>query len=305
MRKIIIALATAFFIGTTFAQAQENSFYIDLSVLNSIDEHSVMEPAAPQFPIVKDSSKKAVTSKKIVKKNKKIAPKTVQKTTQKPLSTTEKTHQPKPIPYVDNAEDVIVVDVEPVVSNNVTEGLVFQTPETSQTKTEPKDKEPTELNNVASQKEKSENIIKEASNNSLTEKTSTIEPLSEQKNEKSKDISDNKQPLLIETENALPSAVNPRIVFAEDETSLSDAQKSQIDNVINSFSDPENNKIAIYSYNLDDGVDTFRKKRQSLNRAVEIRSYLLQKGFKNFSIKVLNIDTASDKINSVELEELK
>ena len=77
-----------------------------------------------------------------------------------------------------------------------------------------------------------------------------------------------------------------------------------IDNIIGKFKDVNSNKIAIYSYNLDDGVDSFRKKRISLNRAVGIRSYLIKQGYKNFSIKVININSGSDKINTVEMEEI-
>ena len=51
-------------------------------------------------------------------------------------------------------------------------------------------------------------------------------------------------------------------------------------------------------------VSVFRKKRMSLNRAVEIRSYLLGKGYKNFSIKVINVNEA-DKNNLVTVVELK
>ena len=94
------------------------------------------------------------------------------------------------------------------------------------------------------------------------------------------------------------------IVFADGVDELTEAQKQQVDAIIASFADAANHKIAIYSYNLDDGVDAFKKKRQSLNRAVAVRSYLLPKGYKNFSIKVVNVDAASGKANTVELEEL-
>mgnify|MGYP001024596914 CR=1 FL=1 len=99
-------------------------------------------------------------------------------------------------------------------------------------------------------------------------------------------------------------AADNRIVFAEDVSELSEDQKKQIDAVISGFEDPKNNKIAIFSYNYEDGEDVFRKKRMSLNRAVEIRSYLLGKGYKNFSIKVININEA-DKNNLVTVVELK
>lgn len=65
------------------------------------------------------------------------------------------------------------------------------------------------------------------------------------------------------------------------------------------------NKIAIMAYNYDNGQDVFRKKRQSLNRAIEIRSYLLAKGYKNFSIKVINITDDAARGNVVEIDEIK
>ena len=94
------------------------------------------------------------------------------------------------------------------------------------------------------------------------------------------------------------------IVFAEDVDTLSDEQMAEIEIIVSKFKNDKGNKIAIYSYNVDNGVDSFRKKRVSLNRAIEIRSYLLKKGFKNFSIKVVNIAENSPKINTVEISEI-
>ena len=50
---------------------------------------------------------------------------------------------------------------------------------------------------------------------------------------------------------------------------------------------------------------TFKKKKLSLDRATEIRSLLLNKGYKNFSIKVINITDNPEKRNLVEIEEIK
>ena len=75
-------------------------------------------------------------------------------------------------------------------------------------------------------------------------------------------------------------------------------------NTLYVISNTDKNKIAIYAYNLDNGVDTFEKKRISLNRAVNVRGYLIKQGYKNFSIKVVNVEADSDKINTVELEEI-
>lgn len=95
------------------------------------------------------------------------------------------------------------------------------------------------------------------------------------------------------------------IVFAPDSYELTDENKARLDAIVSSFENPAVNKIAVYAFNVNDGKDVFRKKRLSLNRAVEVRSYLLGKGYKNFSIKVVNIDEPGDKENKVSVEELK
>ena len=99
--------------------------------------------------------------------------------------------------------------------------------------------------------------------------------------------------------------VKREIIFAEGSYELDDIAKEKIDAIIASFDDAKANKIAIMAYNYDNGEDVFRKKRQSLNRAIEIRSYLLGKGYKNFSIKVINITDDAAKGNVVEIDELK
>ena len=99
--------------------------------------------------------------------------------------------------------------------------------------------------------------------------------------------------------------IKREIIFVEGSYELDDIAKEKIDAIIASFDDAKANKIAIMAYNYDNGEDVFRKKRQSLNRAIEIRSYLLNKGYKNFSIKVINITDDAAQGNVVEIDELK
>lgn len=99
--------------------------------------------------------------------------------------------------------------------------------------------------------------------------------------------------------------MSSEILFAADSYELQDADKEQLDNLITTFENPHENKIAIFAFNIDDGKDVFRKKRLALNRAIEIRSYLLSKGYKNYSIKVVNINEPEDKENKVIVEEAK
>lgn len=290
MRGIVIASAAAFLMSTAVVHAQENSVYVNLSVLNALDAAPAVEPAAPQFPVVKAQPKKTAAHQMARKKAQKTAAK-VKVTVAEPNKTAAKRtdpvsekaepaaapaaepRQPEPIPFAESTDEVIVVDVEPIASGQADNAVAKQSAPTYITAAEPE------------ALVKTETVQPPAAENADTEAAASLQ-------------------LPVDAGNALP-AVNSKIVFAGEETALNEAQKAQIDAVVDSFADAASNKIAIYSYNLDDGVDTFRKKRQSLNRAVEIRSYLLQKGFKNFSIKVLNVDGSSDKINSVELEELK
>lgn len=102
-----------------------------------------------------------------------------------------------------------------------------------------------------------------------------------------------------------PAAPSAEIVFDDGSYELSNQDKKQIDEVISTFEDAKANKIAIYAFNFDNGEDVFRKKRLSLNRAIEVRSYLLGQGYKNFSIKVVNITEDNGKSNRVVIEELK
>ncbi|MFR1031165.1 MAG: hypothetical protein ACLSE6_00910 [Alphaproteobacteria bacterium] len=86
---------------------------------------------------------------------------------------------------------------------------------------------------------------------------------------------------------------------------ISPENADKIVSLIETFEDPRKHKIAIYAYNYDNGENTFKKKKLSLDRATEIRSLLLNKGYKNFSIKVINITDNPEKRNLVEIEEIK
>lgn len=112
------------------------------------------------------------------------------------------------------------------------------------------------------------------------------------------DVSE-KAPVMLSTE------ILGEVFFAEGSSELTDDNKQQLDNLLASFEDAHNNKIAIYAFNIDNGKDVFSKKRLSLNRAIEIRSYFLSKGYKNFSIKVVNTNEDNAKENRVVVEELK
>ena len=99
--------------------------------------------------------------------------------------------------------------------------------------------------------------------------------------------------------------VSSVLTFTDDADELTPAQQQQIDAIIGGFVDASKNKIAITSYNVEGGEDVFRRKRISLNRATGVRSYLLGKGYKNYSIKIVNVAADDNRANSVEIVELQ
>ena len=259
------------------AFAQEDNVFVDLSVLDGLSSAPAIvsgNATEPLFPIVKKAHK--VKKKIVAKTQKTIAKKEVktniEKITPKTSIKTSKVEvKPQQIPYVESTEPVVVVDVEPTQA--MTDASALQT-----------------------------NL----------QESGSVAPVSAvvvaEKTVEAAEVTENKTSDLLVDDNTqqVPNLNNGRhLVFAEGTDTLTEEHKSQIDTIIASFENALVNKIAIYSYNLDDGVDVFKKKRLSLNRAVEVRSYLLPKGYKNFSIKVVNVDTASGKANTVKIEELK
>ena len=266
--KLVLFFVLAF---SLTSHATEDNVLIDLSVLDGLGVWYTA-PSKPLFPTLPKKNK-LVNKAKIAKKKKTTD---VAKTIIKPIK----------------EEKIVVVDVEPIESSidsdekinalNIVEDKTVE-------EVRVVDVEPSDTDNVVLNEEENELI---ESNEIFQNKVISSES--------------SKPELLIKAEevDGTASISNNVIVFEDGLYELSQEQISKVDNIVKSFKDPNINKIAIYSHNLDDGIDTFKKKRTSLNRAVEIRSYLIKQGYKNFSIKVINVNTASDKINTVELEEI-
>ena len=303
MRKIKVGLL-AMILGcgsSICAFAQEESVMVDLSVLEGLSSASAAYASAatePLFPIVKKSPKAKKISKPVAKKSKPVVKVEVKETKtavakeETPeAKAEEKTVKHQQIPFVESTEPVVVVDVEPV-----SEPREAATPE----------QQPAVAQTLPAAPAVAENAPAPAETAPTTEENSIQ---TEAKVEVAP--AEAKAPaLLVEDTPASvqlpsPQAVNNKLTFAADADELNDEQKKQIDGIIASFKDAKNNKIAIYAYNQEEGDDAFRRKRLSLNRAVEVRSYLLPKGYKNFSIKVINVDAASGKADTVEIEELE
>lgn len=328
LKKMALVVATFVFFANS---ATANDVMIDLSVLDEITPSSYSDDSL-LFPVLPKQEKpkvKPIITKKAVKKTKPVV-----KNVNKPKKAIIKTETLPKAESTPSQEEVVVVDVEPVLEK--TNAKVYVEPIIAEKNSE---------NVVLQQKENDsivdksavvqgqndvsltdetiklpENILQTANSAALVGTSATNDALQAdtQKDTPSEDTSEvsvenekieaEKPQLLIEntpnTAHAISNTEDNMIVFADDSDVLTDEMKAKIDTIVSGFANERTNKIAIDSYNLDDGIDTFRKKRISLNRAIEIRSYLMQKGFKNFSIRVVNINSDSDNVNAVEIKEI-
>lgn len=316
-----------------YANAQtEPDVYVDLSALDELSgTGSPVIHTEPLFPVVtarQAAEEKAKPSKKAIRKKAKpaAAKPVVKKEKAKPevkVEVVEKApaEQPKSEPAASVVQPAApapvtepevkaqpVAEVEPVVPAAKTEPAVVLTEaEPTKPSAEPQSEnkaKPVDDEVVVVDVEPLANPVKVVDVEPVS--PAKAQPTAEEKTTEpaaktEAPSADNQPQAAAEVKKPAPG----RFAFDAEVSDLNDAQKAQLDNLVNGFENPAVNKIAILAFNLDDGVDTFKKKRLSLNRAIEIRSYLLQKGYKNFSIKVINVDAASDKVNTVEVEELK
>lgn len=335
MRKIMVLALCGLFCGWSAEKAcAADDVYVDLSVLNEIGGGSAPsaygrpEPLfpvirnTPQFPVVKKSAPKAPKAKTPVRKNK-------QKLKIKQVKVVEK-------------EEKIAIpakpaDIQPVrekansaVENKpaVVEPAKDMPAEDKTVKDEVKEKAAApavELTSAPAKREFVADVPSAGKAPFKTEEPVPAEKVSSAPVVPVKAESVENQPVgevpaaaekkaepLVPVSGALVAKpvvdvekVKREIVFAEGSSELDDLSKEKIDAIIASFDNAGANKIAIMAYNYDNGQDVFRKKRQSLNRAIEIRSYLLAKGYKNFSIKVINITDDAARGNVVEIDEIK
>lgn len=274
MRFNKIAFAVVIGLCAT-AQAEDNVF-VDLSVLDNLNG-SYVAPSEPLFPVLPKKEKVVQPKAQKQAKAKAKTPTRARKSSKKAVRT-----QPVAKPVVVAEPEVVVVDVEPVEAKPLPATVAPIVPEVNTPEIPVTENKNVEVDVITPEQPA------EAQTAPVVVEEQTSELLIDEKET---------APIVVSTETR-------SIIFADGEDELSSEQMAKIDDIIGKFKDLNSNKIAIYSYNLDDGVDSFRKKRISLNRAVGIRSYLLQQGYKNFSIKVININSGSDKINTVELEEI-
>lgn len=335
MRKIMVLALCGLFCGWSAEQAcAADDVYVDLSVLNEIGGGSVPsaygrpEPLfpvirnTPQFPVVKKSAPKAPKAETPARKNK-------QKLKIKQVKVVEK-EEKIAIPAKPADIQPVREKTNPAVENKPAVAKPAKdTPVGNKTvKNEAKEKvaaPAVELTSAPARREFVADVPSAGKAPFKTEEPAPDEKVSPAPVVPVKAESDENQPVgevlaaaekkaepLVPVSGAFAAKpvadaekVKREIVFAEGSSELDELSKKKIDAIIASFDNAGANKIAIMAYNYDNGQDVFRKKRQSLNRAIEIRSYLLAKGYKNFSIKVINITDDAARGNVVEIDEIK
>lgn len=326
-KRLVMASVCALALqGAAFAQAADD-VYVDLSVLNNLQPgDSLFEETQPLFPVVKKAPvKKTVRKKKTPKKT--VAPaKPVAEKTPAPkkeekaiaiLPQAPEIPQPlaeaKPEP-VKPANPITVADDREPVRETVADVDVVRPAETDNGKalSEPKSEETSKpaaaLIEPAAKVEPAKTEVSVPAAEETAKAPEKAAAVQEAENVPAAETEEKKEikPLLpVGDKTPAAAEVGRQIFFADDSFEISPENADKIISLIETFEDPRKHKIAIYAYNYDNGENTFKKKKLSLDRATEIRSLLLNKGYKNFSIKVINITDNPEKRNLVEIEEIK
>ncbi len=326
-KRLVMASVCALALqGAAFAQAADD-VYVDLSVLNNLQPgDSLFVETQPLFPVVKKAPvKKTVRKKKTPKKT--VAPaKPVAEKTPAPkkeekaiaiLPQAPEIPQPlaeaKPEP-VKPANPITVADDREPVRETVADVDVVRPAETDNGKalSEPKSEETSKpaaaLIEPAAKVEPAKTEVSVPAAEETAKAPEKAAAVQEAENVPAAETEEKKEikPLLpVGDKTPAAAEVGRQIFFVDDSFEISPENADKIISLIETFEDPRKHKIAIYAYNYDNGENTFKKKKLSLDRATEIRSLLLNKGYKNFSIKVINITDNPEKRNLVEIEEIK
>lgn len=300
-KSVMISVMIASIAGQVMAA---DDVYVDLSVLDAIPKDSIgFVGSEPLFPVVKKQP--------LVKKKQAI-----RKTTQKQA----------PLPAVKPQRATIAPELPPIPKEEESKPIAIikapvldDEPEIMPEQPEYKAEEII----AGSQPTISEPIESLSQTGDITDQTEDNQPLQETSSEMI-EPTPNPEATINQPENNVPednvmsasisqeaekqAVFMPKEVyslrFETDSSELTADQLVYLDNVRAKLNPSQKKKISIKVYNYDNGEGSFRKKRVSLVRATEVRSYFLNHGFKNFSIKIINTTADSEDKNTVEIEEL-
>ena len=314
--------------------------YVDLSVLDNIPQDSIgFVSSEPLFPQVKKSNKPAVAKRKarVVKKTavkpaKKPAP--VKPVVVKEEVNVEIEEQKVVLPVEEEnnfatepqnlipesatvtsepqSDNVQATEQTPIEENIVSETQNTQT-EYSENKTEeqtqPEEQPQPEETSQPEEQLQPEEISQpvqptESVNSSEAENTSTPSLNNEETNNDALSAQISEKTKEDNSSNVLRPKEIYSLNFEPDSSELTPETQQKLEKLVQIFDAEHKKKISIKAYNYDNGAESFRKKRISLNRATEVRSFFLNNGFKNFSIKIINTTVDNEYKDTVEIEEL-
>lgn len=294
----VLGMVGAGMVGSACA---EDDVYVDLSVLNSLQAAAPAAVVQPLFPDVKNApapkKPRAVKRKKAEKRQevklqkvkaeaKKAEDKVEVKAEAAPQPDKTETPVTETVPAADGAKNNLDTLRQAIAENSIHKEPVAT--ETSAAKTAVSAEMPADASHLV------ETAVVPVENTAVVVDDKSGESLSE--------VLNNNVPEETPPE---PEKVSNAIKFDAESAELTEADKQQIDAIMAGFEDAVNHKVAITAYNLDDGKEVFYRKKQSLDRAIAIRSYLLSKGYKNYSIKVINIPAGDERVNTVDVVELR
>jgi len=322
MRKKLLLISAVLTLSGINIGFASDDVYVDLSVLDNLSQDSIGFVATqPLFPEIKKVDKIAPKSKTKKIKKKKIEKKSPQTIKNNKVEVIKQQPENKPKIKVSPNIQVDVTDkpnsslenfIDSIPSENISDDkkIIEQIPESNDI-----DKQAKEISVSTPAVEVQSTSIPDISKTdtvSIEPEAKKIIPSIEEKSPnttaellipkplisaKSSDVEDVSAPVIA------PKEIYS-ISFAANSSDLSGDAKSRLEQALKTFDVNRKNKISIKAYNYDNGTDSFLKKRVSLTRATEVRSFFLNQGFKNFSIKVINTTLNDEKKDTVEVEEL-
>jgi len=330
--KHLIKTSVCALILLSAVQAQAaDDVYVDLSVLNDLQPgDTLFVETQPLFPVIKQVPARKAVKKKAAKKNvKKTAPKKKTAPVKVEVEDTEtgksivikpqmpeipqplaevKVQEPITVPEAENGEREEVARVsEPLPSNEETAAAPVSAVQSEELKPLEQNEAEEAAAPVVAETTETPETVQEMPEKELSAPVPVVlTPETPQSSSAAAPGNGEVIKPLIPTDNQAVSASSEKqIMFDDGDYAVSPQNAEKIISLIEGFEDPHKHKIAIYAYNYDNGENSFKKKKLSLDRATEIRSLLLGKGYKNFSIKVINVTDAPEKRNLVEIEEIK
>ena len=329
MKKNILAISLVCSLVAAEQVCAADDVYVDLSVLDTIPQDSIgfvsSEPLFPEIkktrPIIKHKVKK--TAKKIVVKKpavkKTVIEKAVKKAeTVKPVESEKiENKEQQAVPQTEiNREPLKTEVTQNILSQDVAESVenkpsLLISQENTEETSPVEDKSAQTEEKTVSAETSSEQDIKPVESSIVEEDKSVNientpneaeETLNKDNESLSASLSDKEQ--AVDSEPMLQPKEIYAVSFEPDSYELTAEATQKLDKMAQIFDTYRKKKISIKAYNYDDGVESFRKKRISLNRATEIRSYFLNHGFKNFSIKIINTTADNEYKDTVEIEEI-